>query len=143
MFLISEIAFKIKLAVEGSVMAKKATRKRGPGRPPTTGIGVPVLLRCHERFLTAVDRWRAKQEGNVSRPDAIRRLAEFGLSGTQPMRQRSPKAAAKAFELAGEQIDKLIDPSATAEERQQRKRRLLKGPGEFRDLRSDLPKPKS
>jgi hypothetical protein len=58
---------------------RSATRKRGPGRPPTTGIGVAVLLRCHEHFLTAVDRWRAKQEGEVSRPDAIRRLAEIGL----------------------------------------------------------------
>jgi hypothetical protein len=30
-------------------------------------------------FLTAVDRWRAKQDGAVSRPDGIRRLAEIGL----------------------------------------------------------------
>ena len=30
--------------------------------------------------------------------------------------------------MAGTEIDKLIDPSAPAEERQQRKRRLLKGP---------------
>jgi hypothetical protein len=34
---------------------------------------------CHKDFLTAVDNWRARQEGNVSRPDAIRRLAEIGL----------------------------------------------------------------
>jgi hypothetical protein len=58
------------------------------------------------------------------------------------MRQRSPKAASKAVDLAGEQIDKLSDPSATAEEQQQRKRRLLKGPKEFRDIRGDFPKPK-
>jgi hypothetical protein len=59
------------------------------------------------------------------------------------MKRRSPKAASKAFDLAGQQIDKLADPSATAEERQQRKRRLLKGPGEFRELRADLPKKKT
>jgi hypothetical protein len=59
------------------------------------------------------------------------------------MSQRSAKAASKASEMAGQQIDKLVDPSATAEERQQRKRRLLKGPGEFRDLRADLPKKKA
>jgi hypothetical protein len=45
--------------------------------------------------------------------------------------------------MAGQQIDKLADLSATAEEQQQRKRRLLKGPGEFRGLRADLPKAKA
>jgi hypothetical protein len=43
--------------------------------------------------------------------------------------------------MAGEQIDKLIEPSTPAEERHKRKRRLLKGPGEFRDIRKDS-KPK-
>jgi hypothetical protein len=63
-------------------------------------------------------------------------------TGTQPMRRRSPKAVAKALDLAGQQIDKLSDQSATAEERQERKRRLLKGPREFRDIRGDSTKPK-
>jgi hypothetical protein len=45
--------------------------------------------------------------------------------------------------MAGQQIDKLADSSATNEERQQRKRRLLKGPKEFRDIRGDFSKPKS
>jgi hypothetical protein len=44
--------------------------------------------------------------------------------------------------MAGQQIDKLGDSSATDEQRQTRKRRLLKGPTEFRDMRVDLPKPK-
>jgi hypothetical protein len=44
--------------------------------------------------------------------------------------------------MAGQQIDKLADSSTTHEERQQRKRRLLKGPTEFRDIRGDIPKPK-
>jgi hypothetical protein len=52
-------------------------------------------------------------------------------TGTQPTRRRSPKAAAKARDLADQEIDKLSDQSATAEERQERKRRLLKRPGEF------------
>ena len=45
------------------------------------------------------------------------------------------KKAAKASEMAAEEIDRLIDPSAPDEERQRRKRRLLKGPKEFRDVR--------
>jgi hypothetical protein len=42
--------------------------------------------------------------------------------------------AAKARELAGQELDRLSDPSATDEERQRRKRKLLKGPKEFRDI---------
>src|SRR5215510_4577098 len=42
--------------------------------------------------------------------------------------------AAKARAMAGQEIDRLSDPSATEEERQRRKRRLLKGPKEFRDV---------
>ena len=45
------------------------------------------------------------------------------------------KKAAKAMEMAGQEIDRLSDLSATEEERQRRKRRLLKGPKEFRDIR--------
>src|SRR5215471_11414607 len=36
--------------------------------------------------------------------------------------------AAKARAMAGQEVDRLSDPSATEEERQRRKRRLLKGP---------------
>jgi len=48
--------------------------------------------------------------------------------------------AAKARAMAGQEVDRLSDPSATEEERQRRKRRLLKGPKEFRDVRSNRPK---
>jgi hypothetical protein len=43
------------------------------------------------------------------------------------------KKAARASELAGREIDRLIDPRATNEERRLRKRRLLKGPKELRE----------
>jgi hypothetical protein len=48
--------------------------------------------------------------------------------------------AAKAAEMAGEEIDRLGDPLATDEERQLRKQRLIKGPQEFRDIRSNRAK---
>jgi len=120
----------------------RITPKRGPGRPPTTARGIPVLVRCDEEFLTAVDRWRARQNGEMPRPDAIRQLAKTGLTVMQSMKRRSPRAAAKASDMAGQQIDKMSDPSVTVEEQQKRKRRLLKGPGEFRDIRGDLAKGK-
>jgi hypothetical protein len=134
---------------------KKRGRKK-PGPPRTTGPGEQVLVRLHQPMLGELERWAAKS--GVTRAEAIRRLIEAALSdnnaegarsmieralaGSEPTKQTSPKAAAKASEMAGEQIDKIGDPSATAEERQQRKRRLIKGPREFRDMRGDRPKPK-
>jgi hypothetical protein len=53
------------------------------------------------------------------------------------------KRPAKAREMAGQALDRLIDPSAPDEERHARKRRLLKGPKEFRDIRDKRVKPKS
>jgi hypothetical protein len=98
-----------------------------------------VGLRWHEDDLTAIEDWRRKQPDLPSRSQAIRRL---GLAGAQPMKRRSPKAAAKASDMAAHQIDKLADPALPEEERRARKRRLIKGPQEFRDIRGDQPKPK-
>jgi hypothetical protein len=54
----------------------------------------------------------------------------------QAVRKRSQR---KAAEMAGREIDRLGDQTATREERAQRKRRLIKGPREFRNVRGDLP----
>jgi hypothetical protein len=42
--------------------------------------------------------------------------------------------------MAGREIDRLADQAATSEEQARRKRRLIKGPREFREMRGDLPK---
>ena len=77
--------------------------------------------------------------GGVSRPDAIRRLAEAGLlRAPRPTRQAGTKPALKASEMAAQVIDNIVDKSVTDDERASRKRRLLKGPKEFRDMRGDL-----
>jgi hypothetical protein len=100
-----------------------------------------IGLRLPAKVTTQVDRW-AELNG-VTRSQAIRSLIEQALSGSWSG-QRSPKARTKAQELASAQLDKLIDVSAPDEEQQQRKRRLLKGPKEFRDLRDEIrSKPKS
>lgn len=44
---------------------------------------------------------------------------------------------ADAANIAGPVIDGLADRSATTEQQEGRKRRLLKGPKEFRDMRRD------
>jgi len=55
------------------------------------------------------------------------------IGGGQPSTTR----AQKAHEIAPEHLDRLMDKSAPAEEQAIRKRRLLKGPEEFRDVRRD------
>ena len=52
------------------------------------------------------------------------------------------KTDAKAAEMAGAQIDRLGDQSATHGQRATRKRRLLKGPKEFRDISQGPPQAK-
>jgi hypothetical protein len=93
----------------------------------------------------AIDAWIAKQKDAVTRPEAIRRLVELGLKAAKiPTKgKRSLPNKLRAAELAAKTIEKMIDPSAPAEERAQRWRRLTKGPPEFREHRVDLPKAKT
>jgi hypothetical protein len=74
--------------------------------------------------------------------DAIRRLVELGLTVKAPARSGKPGRRLRAQELATNAIEKMIDPSAPAEDRAERRRRLTKGPEEFREVRVDRPKVK-
>jgi len=105
------------------------------GRTPLSAIRLPPKL------TAAIDKW-TEENGVTSRSEAIRRLVELGLAAS-PLRRRNLEAASKALELAAQEIDKLLEPSIPEEERHRRKRRLLKGPKEFRDIRGDLSKQKS
>ena len=76
--------------------------------------------------------------------EAIRRLVELGLTDKSTARSDSkPGRRSRAQELAAKAIDKMLDPAAPPEERAQRRRRLTKGPAEFREARVDLPKAKA
>jgi Arc/MetJ-type ribon-helix-helix transcriptional regulator len=109
------------------IVAKSMATKSGKhGR--LIGIKLP------QEMIARIDQW-SKRHRAANRSDAIRHLLELGLTG--PHRTRRPKArsASKASKMAGRVIDKLGDPSATEEEQQTRKRRLLEGPKEFRSMR--------
>jgi len=45
---------------------------------------------------------------------------------------------AKAAQMASRQLDRLSNPEVTGEQFASRKRKLIKGPEEFRDIRTDL-----
>ena len=121
-------------------MARRSVTKRQKRRgAPAAGEGTLIGLRLEPGALARVDRWAASQKDDPSRPEAVRRLVELGLAIAQRARIRTKKAA-QAAEMASHEIDRLGDPSATDEERQLRKRRLIKGPKEFQDLRRNRPK---
>ena len=90
--------------------------------------------------MKALDTWAEKHD--VSRSEAIRRLVELGLTvkATRPVSK--PGRKLRAQDLATKTIEKIIDPSTPPEERAERRRRLTKGPPEFREARVDLPKKK-
>ena len=120
-----------------TVIAKK---RRGP---PPTGKVTLIGVRMLDAPLAALDEWIAGQaDPDLSRPEAIRRLVELDLTGKARPKQASRARAERAHEMAGEQLDELADRSVPAEEQASRKRNLLKGPEEFRDVRVDRPKKK-
>ena len=145
--------------------------KKSRGRPKRIGGVDPVsAVRLPSDITNDVDGWAEKHD--VSRSEAIRRLVELGLTvktkaptgrlnaalvadlAAEAIDSLGPKVKAparpvrkpgrrlRAQELATKTIEKIIDPAAPPEERAQRRRRLTKGPSEFRDARVDQPKAK-
>jgi Arc/MetJ-type ribon-helix-helix transcriptional regulator len=112
---------------------QKQRGRPATGRDPVSAVRLPVDL------TAAVDRWGEDHEFS-SRSEAIRRLVEIGLSAQTSERPKVSSGAVRAAELAASVIEKHIDSSAPAEEREIRKRRLLKGPSAFRDVRVDRTK---
>ena len=115
-----------------AAQGKSIVRKKGGRR--TTGNDALTTIRLSSELRENLDAWTAKQSDKRARPEAILRLVELGLETTR-RRESLTNRAARASEMAAQEVDRLSDPSATDEERQLRKRRLIKGPKEFRDLR--------
>jgi hypothetical protein len=96
------------------------------------------LVRFADEPLALVDAWVAGQkETGMSRPEAIRRLVGLAISRAKPNRVERSATSSQPAKLAGDQLDRMSDKSASAEEQEIRKRRLLKGPIEFREFRKD------
>jgi hypothetical protein len=122
-----------------SILVRK---NKGRGRPKREdGVDPMISTRFPKQIVEEIEFWARSNE--LGRSEAIRRLVELGLTvklSAKPLSR--PARSARAAELATTAIDKMIDPSAAPEESAQRRRRLTKGPLEFREDRVDLPKAK-
>jgi hypothetical protein len=120
--------------------------KKGRGRPPTNPTSIHLTLAPGP--LAAVNDWIERQKEPCSRPEAIRRLVELGLTAKTKGRPKSEDAKQRkdtkqrARELAGAAVDEMTDRTASPEDRASRKRRLIKGPEEFENVRRDRPNKK-
>ena len=90
-------------------------------------------------LIGEVEAWAT--ENNTTRSEAIRRLVEIGLAA-KPSAPTSARTSARAKEMAEQAIDDLADSQASNNEKASRKRHLISGPEEFRDVRVDRPKKK-
>lgn len=133
------IAQKMKRSI-GAVQTRIDLFKKPTGLPKA--VDVPFLITASE-LRDRKNRRRRKQDDLPGRSGATRRLLEGELKVKTPERPVSkPGRRLRAQELATKAIEKIIDPTAPADEHAQRRRHLTKSPSEFREDRVDLPKPK-
>jgi hypothetical protein len=100
-------------------------------------------FRASPEMRASVVRWAEAEPDKPSLSEAIRRLVEWGLTvkTTASTTDRSGQRR-RAQELAENAIGEIGDSSAHPDERAHRRRRLTKGPEEFRDVRIDRSKAK-
>ena len=109
------------------------TRKRRG--PPPTGKGLLIGVRVQPDLLEPLDDWIQRQREPRSRPEAIRRLVEIGLSALvkpKPTTDNARRAASIAAEKhAMDHLDKALK-GETDSVRASRKKQLTSMPGGFK-----------
>ena len=106
--------------------SRKVDREGTADRPPTSPHPVSAV-KLRAALTERIDSWC---------------LIELGLKSqvTTSAVVISRREASSVEDLIASQIDHLIDPSTSPEERDRRIHRLMDGPPEFVGLRIDLPK---
>jgi hypothetical protein len=110
-------------------MARKQRGRPATGQDPVTAVRLPPELK------STIGTWANRQKDKPSLSNAIRQLLEKALAGTAAPSKSDEGRTRLAANLAAREIDQLGDKAATGEVRASRKRRLLSGPKEFRDMR--------
>jgi len=113
---------------------------RDHGHVARAGRDAISAVKLSQHLTADIDAWA--EAHNMARSDAIRRLVEIGLNAAPGPHRGVPYEPVAIEERAVEQIERMLDPSLPADERERRRRRLIEGPPEFLDQRKDLPKPR-
>ena len=121
---------------------KKRVRSKGASSAlPAMAV---IALRLPNGLVDQIDEWGA--ERGMTRSASLRRWIENGaterwkppkLNAMAVKLTSHAKTRAQAAAMAAETIDRHTDQSAAPEEQASRKRKLLKGPKEFREIRKD------
>jgi hypothetical protein len=120
----------------------RSVKQKVMGRP-RTGIKPLMGFRADDKIRAAIVKWAENQPDTPTLSEAIRRLVELGLAVKANKPKQAPAdRAARAKELASKTIDSLMIGAPNNDEKVTRKRRLIKGPEEFRELRADQAKAK-
>lgn len=106
-------------------------KKSGRGRPRVDAV--PVTVRIPPAEIERLDYWIRHQKTLLSRPEAIRRLVELGLTAKSATKPGSAsdrdRSAAGAKTVANAAVDRAMKDSAETDEvKGQRKRRLTEMP---------------
>jgi hypothetical protein len=122
-------------------MKKPISQQKSRGRP-ATGQTPMLGFRATDELRGKIVHWAEFQPDLPKLSEAVRRLVELGLTVKTKRRLTNENQKLRAREMAGKTIDHLTDAGAHAADQASRKRRLLKGPEEFRETRIDRPKRK-
>jgi hypothetical protein len=99
-------------------------------------------VRASAQLRGRIVKWAEIQPDKPTLSEATRRLIELGLTVKARSKQGTRARAETASAMASDQLDELVDRSASAEQQAHRKGRLLKGPEEFQSVRVDRVKQK-
>jgi hypothetical protein len=100
-----------------------------------------IGFRADSELRGDIEKWAKAQPDKPKLSDAIRRLVEIGLT-VKTRSEPSERQRAAIADLASQAIDSLTAGAPNNDEKASRKRRLMKGPQEFREVRVDRPKKK-
>ena len=115
---------------------KVEPKKRGR---PATGKDPLMGFRASPVMRASVVKWAENQPDKPTLSESIRRLVELGLT-VKTKSAPSERQRAALADLASKAIDSLTAGTPDNNEKTSRKRRLIKGPEEFREVRVDRPK---
>jgi len=132
------------VALEFSWIRRMSTTSKSKKRgPPATARDPMIGFRAAPVLRAGIVKWAENQPDRPSLQEATRRLVELGLTVNAKVRRPSDGQRLRAREMAGEAIDEMTDATATSDDQATRKKRLLKGPEEFREVRVDRSKSKA